>query len=82
MSSLIVDAQLAAQFAAQQEDVPLCGPDGRLLGIFVPLLEGTAEEYEQAIAAVDEAEIERSRQSGYGRTYAEIMTTLRERHGS
>ena len=82
MSTVIVDSATAAKFEVQTGKVEVRTSDGRLVGLFTPLREGTPDDYAWARAQFTEEEIEEARKSGPGRPLADILADLRRRYGS
>jgi hypothetical protein len=78
MSTVIVDAATAAQLDKQRGEVEVRTPDGRLVGLFTPLREATAEDYEWARQQFTVEEIEAARQEPGGFTTAQVLEHLRQ----
>lgn len=81
MSTVVIDAATAAKFEDQTEEVEVRTMDGRLVGLFTPIREGTPEEYAWAQSQITDEEIEESRKSGPGRPLADILADLRRKYG-
>lgn len=80
MANVIVDEATAARIGEQKEEVTLCTPDGRMIGVFTPLREGTAAEYAWAVSQFTAEEIDEARKSGIGNSSAEIFAELRAKY--
>ena len=79
--SIVIDSALAAKFEGQSEETVVKTEDGRIVGLFTPVREGTAEDYAWAMAQVTEEEIQASLNSGPGRPLADILAELRRKYG-
>lgn len=82
MSTVVVDSATAAKFEEQIGEVEVRTPDGRLVGLFTRIREGTPEDYAWARAQFTDEEIEEARRSGPGRPLADILADLRCKYGS
>ena len=82
MANIIVDEATAAKIGEPNEEVALCTPDGRMIGIFTPLREGTPAEYAWAMAQFTPEEIDEARRSGIGKSSAEIFAELQAKYGT
>jgi hypothetical protein len=79
MSTVLIDALTAAKLSEPNATVEVRTEDGKLVGVFTPRREATAEDYAWARQQFTAEEIEASRKSGPGRPLADIMTDLRKR---
>jgi hypothetical protein len=77
MSTVTIDSATAAKFEAQTGEVEVRTSDGRLVGVFTPLREGTPEDYEWARQHFTQEEIEVARKEPGGYTTAEVLQHLR-----
>lgn len=82
MANVILDEATAAKIRAQNEEVTLCTPDGRMIGIFTPLREGTPAEYAWALSQFTPEEIAEARNSGIGKSSDEVFAELRAKYGA
>jgi hypothetical protein len=81
MSTVVIDSITAAKFEEQSGEVEVRTPDGRLVGLFTPIREGTPEDYAWARTQFTDEEIQEARESGPGRPLAEILADLTSKYG-
>jgi len=82
MTTVTVDAATAAKLREPNARVEVRTEDGKLIGDFLPRREATQEDYDWAFREVTTEEIERSRASGPGRPFSEVIAELRRKYGT
>ncbi len=79
MTRVIADEHLKDRLKSSEEQLEICDENGRILGVFQPILhpDNHRELYDWAKAQITEEELERARNSPKWYTTAEILEHLR-----
>jgi hypothetical protein len=81
MSTVTVDSATAAALSGPKGKVEIRTVDGKLIGVFTPRREATAEDYDWARQEFTQEEIDAARKAGPGRPLADILADLRRKYG-
>lgn len=77
MSTVVVDAATAAKFEGHSGEVEVRTLEGRLVGVFTPLREATADDYEWAKQHFTREMVERAQKQVGGKSTVEVLAYLR-----
>jgi len=77
MTRLLLDAELAGRLGGAKEDLQLCDPAGKVVGIFVPAPANAM--YQSASIPFTEEELDAAEQEPGGRSLAAILADLETR---
>ncbi|MGH7199588.1 MAG: hypothetical protein ACREJB_03225 [Planctomycetaceae bacterium] len=74
MTKIVIDAALPEKLHQIQERVQLCTEDGRIVGVFLPVVDKSL--YERIEPPISEEELDRREKQGGGRSLQEILRDL------